>query len=125
VRWSSPTAFRSRERKVLIAFAIALAIGEFVGALYLDWPAGIVFIAAAIWIRRGGIGGVILLAVLALVDLVAVALWPPPESGFHAREDAVDWIVQMVFVVVAVLGLFAATAVLVERLRSRRTPPTT
>jgi hypothetical protein len=114
---SSPPAARSWNRRhVLTALAVALAIGEFIGALSIDWPAGILFIAGAYWIRRGGIGGPILVGLLAAIEAVAV-----PFRGPYADWAQDRWIVQTLFVVVSLTGLITAIAVLVE---SRQPLPT-
>lgn len=116
---SSPPAARSRNRRrVLIALAVALAIGEFIGALSIDWPAGILFLAGAYWIRRGGIGGPILVGVLAAIEAVAV-----PVRGPYADWAQDRWIVQMLFVVVSLTGLITAIASLAASIRSRRSMP--
>lgn len=117
---SAPAARSWGRRKVLIALAVALAIGEFIGALSIDWPAGILFLAGAYWIRRGGIGGPILVGLLAAIEALAV-----PVRGPYADWAQDRWIVQMLFVVLALAGLITAIAVLVESIRNRRSPPTT
>ncbi len=110
---SSPSAARSWNwRRILIALAVALAIGEFIGALSIDWPAGILFIAGAYWIRRGGIGGPILVGLLATIELVAV-----PLRGPYAEWAQDRWIVQALVVVVSLTCLIVAIAVVVESIR--------
>jgi hypothetical protein len=116
---SSPPAARSwTTRRLLIALALALAIGEFVGALAIDWPAGILFIAGAYWLRRGGIGGPIVVGLLAAIETVAV-----PVHGPYADWAQDRWIVQALFVGVALACLVAAVAVFVESIRARRNEP--
>lgn len=115
---SSALAARSWNRRhVLIALAVALAIGELIGALTIDWPAGILFIAGAYWIRRGGIGGPILVGILAAIEAVAV-----PFRGPYADWAQDRWIVQALFVVVSLACLIAAIAVIVESIRSKARP---
>lgn len=110
---SSTAAARSwNTRRVLIVLAVALAIGEFIGGLSIDWPAGILFIAGAYWIHRGGIGGPILVGALAAIEAVAVPLRGPYAAWAQDR-----WIVQTLLVLVALAGLTAAIVVLVESIR--------
>lgn len=114
---SSAPATRSWNRRhVLIALAVALAIGEFIGALSIDWPAGILFIGGAYWIRRGGIGGPILVGLLAAIEAVAVPFRGPYADWAHDR-----WIVQAMFVVVSLTALITAIVVIVESIRSKET----
>ncbi len=112
---SAPAARSWNRRRVLIALAVALAIGEFIGALSIDWPAGILFIAGAYWIRRGGVGGPILVGLLAAIEAVAV-----PFHGPYADWAQDRWIVQMLFVLVSLAGLITAIAILVASKRSPR-----
>lgn len=94
---------------MLIVVALALAIGEFIDAFFIDFPVaavvvGVLFVAVAFWIRRGGRGGVILVGVLAALEVVGVP--------FYERNDAGDWIEQMAFLAGSLIGLAAAFAIL-------------
>ena len=117
---SVPAARSWNRRHVLMVVAVALAAGELIGALSIDWPAGILFLAGAYWIHRGGIGGPILVGLLAAIEAVAV-----PVRGPYADWAQDRWIVQTLFVVLSLTGLITAITVLVESIRSRRSPPTT
>jgi hypothetical protein len=87
------------------------------GALSIDWPAGIVFIAGAYWIRRGGLGGPILVGLLAGIEAVAVAVHGPYADWAQDR-----WLVQALVVVVCVTALITATTVVVQaRAHPRKT----
>ena len=108
------TARSWTSRRLLIGLSVALAIGEFVGALSIDWPAGILFIAGAYWIRRGGIGGPILVGLLAAIEVVAV-----PLRGSYADWAQDRWIVQALVFVVSLACLIAAIAMVVKSLGSR------
>lgn len=112
---SSAHAVRSwSNRRVLIALAVALAIGEFMGALAIDWPAGILFVVGAYGIRRGGIWGPTLVGLLAAIEAVAV-----PVRGPYADWAQDRWIVQAVAVAVLLAALVTAILVLVEWIGSR------
>jgi len=111
---SSPSAARSwTRRQALIALAVALAIGEFLGALSIDWPAGILFFAGAYWIQRGGIGGPILVGALAAIEAGAVAVRGPYAEWAQDR-----WIVQTLFVALSLAGVITAIAILAASKRA-------
>jgi hypothetical protein len=72
----------------------------------------VLFIAAMLWIRRGGIGGPILVGALCVFELQSFPTW-------H-RHSAGDWISQIAFVVVAAAGLLVTLAVLRQSYRIRK-----
>ena len=56
-------------RRLLIAIALLLAVGEYVDAFFISFPAGAagfatLLLLAVVWIRRGGLGGPIAAAAL-------------------------------------------------------------
>jgi hypothetical protein len=114
----------SRKRTVLISTAAALAVGE-IGSAIIIWResypgsmplAAVVFaafFAAAAWLLRSGraIAGSVFTGVLCLFEVVSFPGW--------ARHNALDWVYQTTFAVVALAGLIAAIAVLTDRVRHR------
>jgi hypothetical protein len=100
---------------LLIALAVLLAIGEFMGALSIDWPAGILLLAGAYWIRRGGIGGAILVGLVAAIEVVAVPLRGPYADWAQDR-----WVVEMLAVVVSLTCFVAASAVVGQSIAKAR-----
>ncbi len=104
-------------RRLLGGVALASVVGEIVSAFFIEVPvAAIVFAAlffvAWLWLRRGGRGPIILLAVLFAIELLGLP--------FYQREDADDWILQIVFALLGILGLVAALALLWDRRRRER-----
>ncbi len=92
-------------RRVLGFVALASAVGEVVSAFWIEVPpAALVFatlfLAGWLWLRRGGVAPVLLLAVLLVIELAALPT--------YERERAVDWILQAVFAVLGVVGLVAS-----------------
>jgi hypothetical protein len=99
-----------RDRRHLLALiALLLGLGEFADAFFISfWEGAAVFsalfLAAVLWIRRGGIGGVLLVGALCVFELLSFPTW-------H-RNGAGDWITQLAFITVAAAGLPVALAVL-------------
>jgi len=99
-------------RRILGWAALASVVGELVSAFFIEFPPGAIVFAALFlgawwWLRRGGIGPVILIGVLSAIELLGLF--------FYAREDADDWIIQIAFLVLGAVGVIAAIAVLRER----------
>jgi hypothetical protein len=115
---SSPSPVRAWEwRTLLIAAAILVGVGDLIDAFFIDYPivaifAGVLFLVGAFLILRGGLGGVILVGILAVIEAVAVP--------FYDRDDVGDWIVNMVLLVASLIGVIASIVVLVEHGRTRR-----
>jgi hypothetical protein len=110
-----PTTSGSR-RRLLTLIALLLALGEFVDAFFVSFPAGpavfaALLLAGALWIRRGGIGGPILVAVLFAFDLANAPSWPRHSTG--------DWIIMVAYAAVALAGLLVAIAVIKQSLNAR------
>jgi hypothetical protein len=104
-------------RHLLSLIAALLGLGEFVDAFFISFWEGaavfcVLFIAGTIWIRRGGIGGPILVGALCVFELQSFPTW-------H-RAGAGDWISQIAFVVVSAAGLLVALAVIWQSIRSRK-----
>src|SRR5579871_1264614 len=86
-----------RDRRHLLGLIAAfLGIGEFVDAFFISFWEGaavfcVLFIVGAIWVRRGGIGGPILVGALCVFELQSFPTWHRTGTG--------DWISQIAFVV--------------------------
>lgn len=92
--------------------ALAFAALEVVSAFFIEFPiAAVVFAALFVlgwWIlRRFGTAGVIFIGLLFIIELVGLP--------FYEREDADDWILQVLALVVGVLGVVAAIGALHQR----------
>jgi len=97
--------------------ALAFAALEVVSAFFIEFPvAAIVFAALFVlgWflLRRAGVAGVILVGLLSLIELLGLP--------FYEREDADDWIVQALALVLSVIGVVVA----IGALRRRKAPDT-
>jgi hypothetical protein len=104
-------------RHLLALLALLLGLGEFADAFFISFWEGaavfsVLFLAAMLWIRRGGIGGPILVGALCVFELQSFPTW-------H-RHGVGNWISQIAFVVVAAAGLLLALAVLKQSYRIRR-----
>ncbi len=113
----TPRSPLTDRRRLLTAIAILLALGEFGDAFFISFWEGalvfsVLFTAAAMWIRRGGIGGPILVAALCAFELQSFPSWQ--------RGGVADWISQIAFLVVSTLGLIVALAVLKSAFDTRR-----
>ena len=103
-------------RKVLIAAAVMAAAGEALDAISIGWPALIfagLFTIGVVWLLRGGRGGVILVGVLMLFEVVFYPTYP--------RDTTADWVVQTSFLVLGVIGVVAAVGELWTSRRSAST----
>ena len=105
-------------RRLLIAIAALLAVGEYVDAFFISFPAGAagfatLLLLAVVWIRRGGLGGPIAAAALFTFEDANAPFWPRTGLG--------DWITTIAYGGVALAGLLVALAVITQSLRTRRT----
>ena len=96
-------------RRLLTAIAVVLGVGELADAFFISfWEGavafGILFLAGALWTRRGGIGGPILVGVLSAFEIQAFFQWE--------RGGTVDWISQIAFLIVSVIAVITVIAVL-------------
>jgi hypothetical protein len=110
--------------RVLATLAAVLAAGELVSAVII-WreaypdsvPAfGVAFavlFAGGAWLVRSGrvVAGAILTGTLIALEIVTFPSW--------TRHGAVDWIFQITFAVLSLIGLAVAVAVLVTRRSAR------
>lgn len=106
------------DRRLLAATALLLGLGEFADAFTISfWEGAAVFsalfIAAFFWIRRGGIGGPILVGALCVFELQSFPTWK--------RTGLEDWITQTAFAVVSTACLLVAIAVLTRAFLTRKT----
>lgn len=113
----SNSASTLRDRRLLILIALVLAVAEIVDAFFVSFPAGPAVFAAllfvgALWTRRGGIGGPILVGVLCVFEIVNAPSWP--------RDTVGDWISMIGFAVVALAGLLVAITVIRATRSARR-----
>lgn len=107
-----------RDRRHLLALiALLLGLSEFAAAFFVSfWEVNpvlcVLFLAGLLWIRRGGIGGPILVGALCVFEL-----W-----GFttYSRNGIGDWVSQIPIAVVSAAGLAVALAVLRQSLTTGR-----
>ncbi|HEY8843149.1 MAG TPA: hypothetical protein VIM23_04525 [Gaiellaceae bacterium] len=105
-------------RRLLIAIALLLALGEYVDAFFISFPAGAagfatLLLVAVFWIRRGGLGGPIVAAVLFAFEDANAPFWPRTGLG--------DWVTMIAYGGLALAGLLVALAVIKDSLSARRT----
>jgi len=104
-------------RGLLIAIALLLALGEYVDAFFISFPAGAagfatLLVLAVVWIRRGGIGGPILVGALFAFEDANAPFWPRSGLG--------DWITTIACGGLALAGLLVALVVIKGSLGARR-----
>lgn len=103
---------RNELARVSESVALTSFVGEIVSAFFIEAPVAAIVFAALfltgwLWLRRGGIGPVILLTLLCAIELLGLL--------FYEREDADDWILQILFAALGTLGVVAAIALLWDR----------
>jgi hypothetical protein len=107
----------SRSMRILLAATLAAGLFELGSAPFLEVPAvpaaiGAIFLLAALWLyRRPGIAPAVVLGLSFLVELAGLP--------FYERNSVTDWVVQMAFGVLSVVGLGGAIGVVFERQRAR------
>lgn len=104
-------------RRLLATIAAALGLGELENAFTISfWEGAAVFSAlyllAAFWTRRGGLGGPILAGALSIFELQSYPTWK--STG---REDQ---IIQAAFAAVSATCLCVAVVVIVKTVAERR-----
>ena len=106
----------SRSMRTLMAATVAAGLLELAMAPFIEVPAaaaaiGAIFLLAALWIyRRPGIAPATVLGLAFLVELAA--------EPTYERNTVTDWVVQMGFGALSLVGLAAAIGVLVEHQRA-------
>jgi uncharacterized membrane protein len=102
-------------RRTLLGVAILFSVGEALDSISVG-VVGIVFAllfaVGAVLMYRGSRFGVPLVGVLVLVE---VAAWPT-----FTRDTATDWIIQVPFLIVGLVGLAALGVIVFRGLRTRR-----
>jgi hypothetical protein len=105
-------------RRLLTAIAVLLGVGEFGDSFFISFWEGaavfcVLFLAAAFWMRRGGIGAPILIGLLCAFEIQSFPSWQ--------RGGMADWISQISFLVVSIAGVLVALAVFKRAFDARRT----
>jgi hypothetical protein len=102
-------------RRTLLLVAVLFAIGEALDSFDVGLV-GVIFAAlfavGALLMRRGSPFGVVLVGALVVVE---VAAWPT-----YTRDKSTDWIIQVPFLMIGLVGLAALGIIIVHGLRTRR-----
>jgi hypothetical protein len=104
-------------RRLLGAITLVLLVGEVVSAFFITFVAGAVIFAClfgvgALLVRRGGVAGPLLVAVLCAFEVTDFPFWQ--------RHSTAAVIGQSIFAAVALAGLLVAIAVTWRSLAGRR-----
>ena len=114
----SPFFSVPRDRRGLLGLiALLLGLGEFADAFFISFWEGaavfaVLFLVGVIWVRRGGIGGPVLVGALCVFELQSFPTWHRAGTG--------DWISQIAFAVVSAAGLLVALSVVWQSIRTRK-----
>src|SRR6476660_1710431 len=103
-------------RRTLLIVAVLFAIGEALDSIDVGLVGvvfAVLFALGALLMRRGSRFGVPLVGVLVVVE---VAAWPT-----FTRDTATDWITQVPFLLIGLVGLAALAIMIVHWLRTKRT----
>jgi 4-amino-4-deoxy-L-arabinose transferase-like glycosyltransferase len=100
---------------VLLTVAVLFAVGEaldsvdvgLIGVIF-----ALLFATGALLMRKGRRSGTVLVGILVLVEVVA---WPT-----FKRQTTVDWVVQLPFLIVGLVGLVALAMVLLSNWRTAK-----
>ena len=114
--WRSVDRESMTARRTLLAVAVLFAIGEALDSIDVGWFGvifAVLFAAGALLMRRGGRSGVILVGTLVFVEVVA---WPT-----FKRHTTTDWIIQIPFLILGLVGLAALGIFLFRGRRTERT----
>ncbi len=104
---SSVELDRMTPRSVLLIVAILFAVGEALDSIDVGLIGvifALLFATGALLMRKGRRSGVILVGTLVVVEVIA---WPT-----FKRQTTVDWVVQLPFLIVGLVGLVAFAMVL-------------
>ena len=113
----STTSALAEPRRLLGPLALLLALGEVASAFVISFPIGavifaVLFLGAAVWVRRGGIGGAVFVAALCLFEVA--------EYPFWQRHSTAAVIGQSSFAAVALVTLLVAIATIWQTIAGRR-----
>jgi hypothetical protein len=95
--------------------AVLFAIGEALDSIDVGLVGvvfAVLFAVGGLLMRRGSRFGVVLVGVLVVVE---VAAWPT-----FTRDTATDWIIQVPFLLIGLVGLAALGIMIVHGLRTKR-----
>jgi peptidoglycan/LPS O-acetylase OafA/YrhL len=112
---ATPTEKHTGPREWLFWAAIALAVGEFIDAFFVDVPApgiiyAIVVAACAGWLRsRGGRAPIIILLVLAALELAAI-IFIYPTSDAISDDPSALWPLAIFVLLLAAVVILAGLA---------------
>jgi hypothetical protein len=115
-RTTTPSVFAEPQR-LLGPVALVLALGEVASAFVISFPIGAIifaglFVAGAVWVRRGGIGGAVFVAALCAFEIADYPFWQ--------RHSTAAVIGQTAFAVVALAGLLIAVATIWRSVTGRK-----
>ena len=115
-RTTTPSVFAEPQR-LLGPVALVLALGEVTSAFVISFPIGAIifaglFVAGAVWVRRGGIGGAVFVAALCAFEIADYPFWQ--------RHSTAAVIGQTAFAVVALAGLLIAVATIWRSVTGRK-----
>src|SRR5919112_1749016 len=112
-----PSSIVRTPRYLLGVIAFVLALDEFKDTFIISfWPGAllfaVLFLAGALWIRRGTVGGPILVAALCAFELYSFSSWE--------RHSTYDWINEIAAAAISLAGLLLAIVVIGRCLSARR-----
>jgi hypothetical protein len=100
-----------RALTVAVLFAVGQALDSLdVGLIGVIFA--LLFATGALLMRKGHRSGTVLVGILVLVEVVA---WPT-----FKRQTTVDWVVQLLFLIVGLVGLVALATVLLSNRRTAK-----
>lgn len=105
--------------RIAIAGGLLCGFGELVLAPTMDFPSGtilalvfgVAFLAGVVWLRRGRVGGAVLIAVLAAIELAFMPM--------YTWSSTKDWIMQGSFAAASIVALVGGIGVAAQARRRR------
>ena len=107
----------STKWRLVARIGFVLGLGEVIDSFFIGWGAiasvtfAILFFVGVWLTTRGHVAGPVLIAVMCALEIAAFPTF--------TRTSAVDWVVQVFFVVASAAGIISAVAAIVERRRGR------
>ena len=106
--------------KIAITAGVLCGVGEIALSPTMDFPAGTIaalvfglaFLAGVVWLRRGRVGGAVLITVLAAVELAFMPM--------YTRETTFEWLSQGLFAVASLIALVGGIGAIAQRKRRNR-----